>query len=94
MKWKEKNGSNATYEFLTNVFEQAGYQCFAELVRYKNPMKEQSNPSWDHKASASLELPRSLRYPPDWPPEFPCTPQASPELYMLTDEKVENVSGG
>ena len=31
--WKEKLGSNATYQELINVFESAGYHTYANIVR-------------------------------------------------------------
>ena len=98
-KWKKKNGSKATYESLTNSFERAGYQLFAELVRNRNPTKEQfyetTNSSRSDEASTSLVQSQPLTYPHDQPPEFPCTP-SNPELFMLTDELVaiENITGG
>ena len=33
-KWKQKLGSDATYSNLISVFEHAGYQGYAEVVRY------------------------------------------------------------
>ena len=32
-KWKQKLGSSATYSNLSGVFERAGYQGYAEVVR-------------------------------------------------------------
>ena len=102
LKWKEKNGSKATYECLTSAFERAGNQQFAELVISRNPMKKQScdatEHSKDHEASASLVLSQPPTYPLDHPPEFPCAHlnPVSPEPFMLTDEIVapECVSKG
>lgn len=32
-KWKQKSGADATYNNLIRVFELAGYQGYAEIVR-------------------------------------------------------------
>ena len=59
-KWKQKRGSSATYGKLINVFEQAGYQGYAEMVRGK--LSNVKN---------SVTMHASLPQPPQLLPVFP-----------------------
>ena len=45
-KWKEKLGSSATYDNLMGVFEQAGYQDYADTI--KNIDEENDFDACDH----------------------------------------------
>ena len=76
-KWKEKQGSEATYKKLIKIFKEAGYGLYADFVRNLVSMCSDQT----HKSSDSEDHQTSL--PPPSPPRSPQLPEF-PESVTLT----------
>ena len=85
-KWKQNNGSMATYDSLIGVFQQAGDHEYAEVVkriRDEGMTIQQSDEMMDDSIPSSPPLPpQPSTYPNLQSPQFPSTPP-SVEPYTL-----------
>ena len=70
-KWKEKQGSEATYKKLIKIFKHAGYVLYADVVRsLVSTCSDQADKPND-SADQQIFLPPSLQPPLPQLPEFP-----------------------
>ena len=70
-KWKEKQGSEATYRKLIKIFERAGYKLYADFVRslVSKCSDQADNPNYSE--DQQIFLPVSLQPSSPQLPEFP-----------------------
>ena len=91
--WKQRNGTKATYRKLTSVFQQAGYQSYADEVGRINQLsdsetddssgsgEEQSQPEQLTYHPLTKNLEALLQVPP-------VIPKATETYMIITDESL------
>ena len=94
-KWKQRNGSEATYSKLIKIFERAGYKNLADEVRKltKASDSETDDSSGSGEEQSQTEQPQT--YPPYKQQSLSQLPPAtlqSTETYVITNE--ENLPEG
>ena len=77
-KWKQNLGPNATYNNLIKVFEQAGYEMYAEIVKGLL-MKSLQTDSEDFDRNTFNQTPPPLQQPLSQLPVFPSQSEQSLE---------------
>ena len=70
-KWKEKQGSEATYRKLIKIFERAGYKLYADVVRSLVSTCSDQTDKPNDSANQQINLPPSSQPPSPQLPEFP-----------------------
>ena len=70
-KWKEKQGSEATYRKLIKIFERAGYKLYADFVRSIVSKCSDQADKPDDSADQQIFRPPSSQPPLPQLPEFP-----------------------
>ena len=90
--WKQRNGTKATYRRLIRVFEQAGYQGYADEVRR---IAQLSDSETDDSSGSGEEQsqPEQPTYPPTknleaLPQVLPNIPNATETYVTITDESL------
>ena len=90
-KWKQRNGTKATYSRLIKIFERAGYKTYADAVKRTAQLSE----SESEESSGSGEEHSKLEQPDAYPPYqqkkslrhlTPAKPKSS-ETYMIMHDK-------
>ena len=70
-KWKEKQGSEATYKKLIKIFEHAGYKLYADFIKsLVSTCSDQADKPND-SADQQIRLSSSSQSPSPQLPEFP-----------------------
>ena len=70
--WKQKLGSNATYQKLINVFETSGYRTYAEIVQNVACSVDGAMESFsDSDHEEPLSQPDTYPHPKPSPPSLP-----------------------
>ena len=70
-KWKEKQGSEATYRKLIKIFERAGYKLYADFVRSLVSTCSDQTDKPNDSEDQQIFLPPSSQPPSPQLPEFP-----------------------
>ena len=70
-KWKEKQGSEATYKKLIKIFEHAGYKLYADVVKSLVSMCSDQADKPNDSADQQICLPPFSQPPSPQLPEFP-----------------------
>ena len=77
--WKQRLGSDATYQKLINVFERAGYRTYAEIVRNTVCDDESDSSDYDEPIPQPEAYPQLKVNPPP-------SPKPSPRRFSSCDE--------
>ena len=80
--WKQRLGSDATYQKLINVFECAGYRTYAEIVR-NTLCDDESDSSDDSDYNEPIPQPEAY---PQFKVNPPPSPKPSPRRFSSCDE--------